>query len=64
MENNQQHNVERNTTQQEPSFSNSQPGQQLPQNNQSDKTTQETTNNEQHSESSLPQKENETLGTP
>ncbi|RYZ30882.1 MAG: hypothetical protein EOO10_01215 [Chitinophagaceae bacterium] len=66
MENNQHSIGERNTsTNKEDSFRNEQPGQQLPSNGRIEKmNTEPLTQNEQHSESSLPEKDNETLGTP
>jgi hypothetical protein len=46
-------------------FTNDQPGQQLPTGNSSNDIDQAlTTENEQHSESSKPENDNETLGTP
>jgi hypothetical protein len=66
MENNQHSFGERNTSNKEQeSFNNRQPGQQLPADRGAEKMNKETRKqNEQHSESSLPEKENETLGTP
>ena len=47
-------------------FTNDQPGQQLPNGNSSNNNADQdlTTENEQHSESSKPENDNETLGTP
>ena len=45
-------------------FSNSQPGQQLPAENKRSEEGNAVTESEQHSESSLPENGNETLGTP
>jgi hypothetical protein len=66
MENNQHKVGERNTSgEKNDSLNNQQPGQQLPSGRSTDKmNTEDVTLNEQHSESSLPEKENETLGTP
>jgi hypothetical protein len=66
MENNQHSKGERNTSGKEATrFTNEQPGQQLPSNRGAEKTNEESINlKEQHSESSMPEKENETLGTP
>lgn len=66
MENNQHSTGERNTsTNEDVSFRNEQPGQQIPAGGGSEKAdTKPLTQNEQHSESSLPKKDNETLGTP
>jgi hypothetical protein len=46
------------------SFSNSQPGQQLPGDKNRDDFDKASANPEEHSESSKPEKDNETLGTP
>ena len=66
MENNQHSKGERNTSGKEATeFTNEQPGQQLPGNRDGEKTSSITeTKNQQHSESSMPEKDNETLGTP
>ena len=66
MENNQQSIGERNTSKQKHEvFNNQQPGQQLPDSMRTEnRNTNHPTQNEQHSESSMPQNENETLGTP
>ena len=66
MENNQ-HSSNQNVAGKEAasSFANSQPGQQLPPENSGaamDKSS--STDKEEHSERSLPEKDNETLGTP
>ena len=65
MENNQQRGGARITSNAEGTrtFDNEQPGQQLPVN--IDKAgASEAAGNEEHSESSMPEKDNETLGTP
>lgn len=66
MENNQHSVGERNTSKKEQeSFNNQQPGQQVSSSGSTETLNKETvTQNEQHSESSLPERENETLGTP
>jgi len=66
MENNQQSGNQNATSgSQSTSFSNDQPGQQLPtENNRHDLDKPSSESREQHSESSLPEKGNETLGTP
>ena len=68
MENNQQNRGARNTSTKEEatSFSNQQPGQQLPSKNEAPTNTnqKESRSEERHSESSKPEAENETLGTP
>jgi hypothetical protein len=66
MENNQHSKGERNTSGKEATnFTNEQPGQQLPSNSEMEKMSgPNKPENEHHSESSRPEKENETLGTP
>ena len=66
MENNQQTDSERNSAgQQQTTDNNIRPGQQLPTGKNSGKAKEERSlTPEQHSESSMPQNENETLGTP
>ena len=66
MENNQHSFGETNTSKkEEESFSNERPGQQLPSNSEAEKMNKTSDRqNERHSESSLPQNENDTLGTP
>jgi oligoendopeptidase F len=67
MENNQQSKKESGTSNNNVAFpfSNQQPGQQLPTENNQNKMDHPSSNNpEQHSESSLPANDNETLGTP
>lgn len=66
MENNQHSNRERNTSTSETDapFSNEQPGQQLPERNRDRLDDPTTAGKEEHSESSMPEEEDETLGTP
>ena len=68
MENNQQHKSERNTSinTENNSFDNQQPGQQLPAKNEAATNTDfnEAQSKEHHSESSKPNADDETLGTP
>jgi|GEM_PF-3248621 len=68
MENTQQYEGERNTSNKNDntSFSNQQPGQQLGARDETPVTTNsnEMPNKERHSESSKPDADNETLGTP
>ncbi|MDB5208021.1 MAG: hypothetical protein JWR72_3096 [Flavisolibacter sp.] len=67
MENNQQNKSEINTSINDgDTFSNQQPGQQLPTNGEASISTNsdELLSKEQHSESSMPDGKNETLGTP
>ncbi|HVF81173.1 MAG TPA: hypothetical protein VM884_04545 [Flavisolibacter sp.] len=68
MENNQQQKGERNTstTNEDNSFVNKQPGQQLPERGELAVKTNasEVQRTEHHSESSMPDAENETVGTP
>ena len=66
MENNQHGNRERNTSNSETEApaSNEQPGQQLPERNRDKLDDPTIAGNEEHSESSMPEEENETLGTP
>jgi hypothetical protein len=66
MENNQHSKGERNTSGEEATnFTNEQPGQQLPSDSEMEKMSgANKPENEYHSESSRPEKENETLGTP
>jgi len=66
MENNQHSNRERNASNSEAEapFSNEQPGQQLPERNRDHMDDPTIAGTEQHSESSIPEDENETLGTP
>ena len=66
MENNQQRGSEKNTSNDQQSTTGSgRPGQQLPTvKNSEDAVQGKATQHEQHSESSLPENDNETLGTP
>ena len=67
MEKNQQHNRASASDKETESFSNRQAGQQLPQNNETanaNRFAETPGSNEQNSESSKPDAENQTLGTP
>ena len=68
MENNQQRNNANAPGKEElGSFNNRKPGQQLPENNETankNRFAETSVNNEQHSESSKPDAESQTLGTP
>lgn len=64
MEKNQQNKEGMRSGQQNENLPSAAPGQQVPQNREAGAETAASEKKEQHSESSLPQNNNETLGTP
>lgn len=60
----EQHKSKRSNQEQSQDQTNGAPGQQLPANNEISKASPAPAEEERHSESSLPKRDNETLGTP